>query len=236
MKPLLIGYAHALLFVVTVAISSVSLQAQSDQESFRTYGKIVGGFSIPTGEFSSTTTAQSGFAKLGLGLAGELNFEVLKGFELGLMTDFSLNELDHDELQRQYQKELSGSNVTAGFWYLVGIMGSGGFGVEASPAVRLYGKIYTGVIIANLPEIKIATAGVSARQSSASAAAFGFGFGGGMIIKDRVDLGVRYLTAEAEYEVTFTVTDNYDGRTSSQKGKFKQPSGTIQILLGYVIF
>jgi len=66
-----------------------------------------------------------------------------------------------------------------------------------------YGKMYTGVMIGNLPEIKIAIAGASGRQSAESATAFGYGFGGGMVIKDRFDLGVRYFTAEPEYEVTF---------------------------------
>ncbi len=220
--------------IVLLLFGSVA-SAQDSVVSLPRYFKLCGSLSMPVGEFSSTTSAQAGFAKPGFGVAGEFDAEVIRGFEMGVMALLSLHELDAAEIQRQIRRTYSDGSVQSGMWLLVHMMGGAGFSLPASSEVMLYGKMYVGAIVATFPEVRIYVGGVQAKQASSSATALSYGFGCGMMITKKIDAGVRYLTAEPEYQLNVVAGQISSNQTVTQTATYKQPIGILHFSVGYII-
>ena len=229
--------AVILSLVFVMAATGLCGQGAQEGAALKNKVKIMVGGGLPVGDFSSTslTLATAGFAKTGFSIAGEFSTQVQRGFELGLMGYFSSHSIADDEMKKQFvallsQLGVNASNVslTTSSWQLIGATGSVGFSVEASPDVDFYGKGFVGALFGKSPELTASVDTIQASQASATGTAFGFGAGVGIIVSKNFDLSLRFLAGEPEYEGTVQV----NGSTMPVKGK--QPSSTVQLMVGYV--
>jgi hypothetical protein len=216
-----------IIFAFTCCICITITKAQEPNRDLMKRFRILG-VSIPTGGLSATSGQTAGYAKLGFSAGAEFTSEVSTGFELGLLGNLSYNSLDDATIQSQAQNVIPGVKVSTTNWLLINLMGSMGFNASVSENSNFYGRGYIGVMFGSSPEIKLTANSNTVTQSSATATTVSFGFGTGVIVNNQFDIGLRYLTAEPEYNVTAS------GGGSSASGKFTQPSSVILLSLGYI--
>lgn len=191
----------SLLLIFFSWLTSISLVAQTNSDmQLSQHFRLIGGLSLPMGDFGSTSGAHAGLAKSGFSLGAEYSKENSKGFELGVLGCYSINSIDEAEIKKQFQSAFGSGTVSAGSWSLLNLMGSVGFICNSSPNMSIYGKGYAGLLIGTIPEITIDLGGTTITQESATATTIGYGVGGGLLINEKIDIGIRYLTGEPEYE------------------------------------
>jgi hypothetical protein len=219
-------------FIIAIA---GNLKAQWSEDVSNKQLKLLGGLCLPTGDFGSTGMQKGGYAKTGFSAGVEYNTKIKKDLEVGVMGNLSMNGIDEAAMEKTFTEAiyyLTGHhgpwNLTTSSWHSIDIMGSVGFRTDISPAVDIYGRGYMGLSIGFMPEIKLTSAIVNVVQTSATAAAFGYGLGAGIIIDRRFDIGIRYISAEPEFETTAS------GGGFSFTDKSTQPMGRVQLQVGYV--
>jgi len=182
---------------------------------------------MPAGDFSSTSSAREGFAKLGFSVGAEFYAEIYENWEAGLGGAFSVNGLDAAELQRQAQSSNPGSKVDAGSWQLLWVMGGVGFKFPVSKTIGVYGRGNGGLLFGRLPDITVTGGSATTHTSSTSATTSALGLSLGVLIDRSYDLGFSYFSAEPEYHVFVTSENN------SLNASLKQPTTNILLTLGY---
>ena len=106
----------------------------------------------------------------------------------------------------------------------------------ASPTIDIYGMGQLGLVLGSTPEVNITFSGGRATSKSKSSSALAFGFGGGLIIKNRFNLGIRYITGQPQYDLLQTVSISGPGfsSTSTITGKRDAPTSLFQCVVGIV--
>lgn len=179
---------------------------------------LFGGVSLPQGDFGANDKQKAGYALTGfcVGLEGAtpLSQEIsLKGSFL-----ISLNAMDEDEMKNQLG---SGWGVSAGSyltsWGLVGAE----FAIPAGPSSKVYAEAQAGLLFSSFPDITLSYGNASVKQTTKTATAFALGFGGGIRF-DKVAMGIRYFSAEPEYEQS----------AMSSSTKVKLPAALLLLTLG----
>jgi len=192
--------------------------------------RLLGGLSLPVGDYGGTSGAHAGLAKTGFSLSAEYSRENSKGFELGVLGCYSNNAVDQAEVEKVFSV-FGTAAADVGSWSLIYFMGSVGFISNTSPTMSIYGKGYAGLLYGTIPEIKVTIGSTTITQESASATTIGYGIGGGLLINEKVDVGFRYLTGEPEYEEHASS----NAGSSSATVKAKIPNGTVQLIVGLVL-
>ena len=228
-------FVHILYISLLITAIVGNLKAQWNEDVFNRQLKLFGGVCLPTGDFGSTGMQKGGYAKTGFSAGVEYNTKIKKDLEVGVMGNLSMNSIDEVAMEKTFTEViyyLTGHpgpwNLTTSSWLNIDIMGSAGFRTDVSPTVDIYGRGYLGLSIGFMPEIKLTSAIVNVMQTSATAAAFGYGLGAGMIIDRHFDIGIRYISAEPEFETTAS------GGGFSFTGKSSQPMGRVLLQVGYV--
>ena len=198
---------------------------------------ILGGVSLPVGELGATTGGKAGLATTGFCAGLEYTCEASRNFSIGLAGLLTSNSLDEEKVGSASRSYLPGSNMDAGSWFLIWIVGEIGFTVPLSPSSSFYARGLLGGLFGNSPELTLTYSGVhgsvKATQSSASTEAFAFGAATGVVVANRVDIGLRFVTAEPEYDITAQASSGTQTATSS--GKLKQPTSVLQIAIGIFV-
>jgi hypothetical protein len=182
-----------------------------------------GGASFPLGDFGSASSNMAGFASTGYALSGAITYRALTGFDVGAHLAFSSNEFDAKRLSDA--AGIPEGIITAGYYFNMAFMATVGFNLNAAAGVDYYGRAYGGLIWCQSPDIKGSWAGMTdvlLPRGSAYPVVWGLGTGVKMFV---VDLSMRYLRAEPEYEI----------RSGADLVRLKQPTHLILLTLGYVI-
>jgi hypothetical protein len=191
--------------------------------------KLGGGISMPLGDFASTTSSYSGYAKTGLAFGLGLNYEVVHYFDIGLDGMFYLNSIDEAAYVDYFQRQGIPVSISTTSWLYYTVMGSAGFTVPASSSVRVYGHGRFGAILGQSPEIKLASTNAEVVQHSVSSTALAYGFDFGVQVSSKIDLALQYISSEPEANVTIMASNGYTSTT-----KRKQPMSVLSITIGYI--
>ena len=218
--------------IILVILAPMAARAQID---------IFGGFCFPLGEFSSTAISSGtdflnrggrtpGFAQTGFAGGLEYSLRLHSPYEIGILTNISINGIDDGALRR-ISRDFS-SNVTSSPWYLYSVMLSGGIAEDITPDAEVDGRIYggfTGGTSAEFTFLNINGNGGYRMQKSTLGSAFGYGVGAGITFHRSWQCAIRYLAANPEYAAECT-----DGRENILKN-FTQSSGTLSLTLGFFL-
>ncbi len=180
------------------------------------------GPSLPTGDFASTTSQKSGYAKLGLALGADAVFRFAP--QVGWMTTFSYstNSLDAGTALSYY-----GIGINADSWTAVRVLTGPRFGGPISPEINLNGFVQMGLLIGTIPEIRVSAGSGSAVQYSSTANAFSYGAGVDFGT-NRFLVGLRYLGGEPQFNITASGT----GGTASTS--YTQPMSVFEVIVGVI--
>ncbi len=178
------------------------------------------GPSMPTGDFASTTSQKSGYAKLGLALGADGTYRITP--RVGWMTsiNYSTNNLDAGTALSYY-----GIGINADSWTAVRVLTGPRFGGPISPEINLDGFLQMGLLIGTIPEIRVSAGSGSAVQYSNTANAFAYAAGADFST-NRFLVGLRYLGGEPEFSITAS------GSSGTANAKYTQPMAIFQIIVG----
>lgn len=226
----------ALFFLgVFCVVGSLPLaQAQQDSLGKKWSFQIGGGLSLPVGDFGSTSSANAGGAKTGFTFNADLGRVLGGGFAWWTSLIYSRNSLNDEFVQT-----LTGTSSFSGdlgswttIWPMTGVRYFG----TTSPTIGIYGIGQIGLLLGSTPEVSVTSGGSRVTSKSKSSSALAFGFGGGLIIKNRFNVGIRYITAQPQYDLQQTVTISLPGFQSTQTitGKADAPTSLFQLVVGIV--
>ncbi|MBN2355019.1 outer membrane beta-barrel protein [candidate division KSB1 bacterium] len=147
-----------------------------------------GGISLPMGDFGDDKqndgAPRAGFAKTGFGLGLEYA-KPLNSPGLAWVSGVSviMNSLDTDKLADGDEDE-----IDAGSWINVPVMTGLRYASEVSPGTFFYGIGQVGLNMIMAPDLTIEDMEVD----MGSATTFGFALGGGVILNDKINIGLKY--------------------------------------------
>lgn len=212
------GYlVRILLFVVILLSSSVFAQDEKPPVRFSLSGGIV----MPQGDFGSTSGEKGGYASTGFGGMLEMSKNMNENINWVTSVSMDINSMDANTMTNQWGH----GTVTAGNYVTTWVMTGIGIESVASPTVKVYGVGQIGLLFSSFPDITLSSGGQSITQTAKLANAFAFGIGAGLMI-NKLNVGLRYYTAEPEYEQSAT----YMGYTGT--AKVKMPAAVLQLMLG----
>ena len=180
------------IFLVLIFITCLGY-AQSEKGTFG----IFGGLSMPQGEFGDDEFEDdAGFAKMGFCIGGEY-IKALNSPGLSWVTSISvvLNGLDADPIGDGYSEE-TGEDLSAdaGSYINVPIMTGLRYHTETSPTMQMYGIAQVGLNYMKYPTVELKSDYGSADIEIDATTSFGFAIGGGIILNNKFNIGLRYLT------------------------------------------
>ena len=199
---------------------------------------VLGGLSIPIGYFSKTSGVHAAYAETGFALGVEFTSRLAKNLDIGLSGTFLLHKYNTEAQQHSMHDTLPEFMVHAEDYICTNLMGIVGYNTSISSATMLYGRGEVGVFVFRQPEIRednITRSGSGRRtKSSAVALSPGYGVDLGIVVSEKIDIGVRYFFSQPEYSVSVHEAHGTT-QTAAYMEKFKQSVSTIQIVAGYVI-
>ncbi|HEY4612490.1 MAG TPA: outer membrane beta-barrel protein [Bacteroidota bacterium] len=217
--------ATVICLIVCAAVSPRA-SAQLPSASFG----ITGGLAIPTGDFASTSSTQSGAAVTGFGIGANISISIIPSLSFVGNFTYISNGINED-----YIKDQTGGQSYTGdvgswttLWPMVGVKYSAGVG----PIVGIFLTAQGGLLLGTSPEVDITSQGVRGTFKSFSSSAFAYGFGGGVIIADKFTIELRILGGQPEYDSEYTFSGS--NFTSTTTSKYDQPTGIIQLNAGIV--
>jgi hypothetical protein len=180
-------------FLLLIVFIAVMGYGQTGEGKFG----IFGGLSMPQGEFADDDFEDdSGFAKMGFCIGGEY-VKQLNSPGLSWVTNISvvLNGLDEDPIAEGYE-EMAYEDFTAdaGSYINVPIMTGLRYSTETSPTMQMYGIAQIGLNYMKYPTIELQGDDGSADIEIDATTSFGFAIGGGIIMNNKFNIGIRYLT------------------------------------------
>jgi hypothetical protein len=183
---------------------------------------LFGGAAFPQGDFGSTSGQKAGYASTGY--SGMLEGSMVLSDEIILVSSVlvAVNSLDASSIE----DKISPIRVSAGSYFTTWPMAGIGIETAVSPSVKIYGLAQVGLLISSFPDITLSYQGESITQTTKTATAIGLGIGAGFII-NKINLGMRYYSAEPEYEQTAS----YSG--VSNTAKVKLPASVLELLIGF---
>ncbi|HLP60382.1 MAG TPA: hypothetical protein VK186_16190 [Candidatus Deferrimicrobium sp.] len=217
-----------MLFVSLFFSSTVTAQVATTRPT------LYGGLAIPQGDFANATNTvpKAGFAKNGLcggfEFGNTFNNESISGIAA---LSVSVNSMDQKALSSFVQTQTGSYNVSVTAGSYVTVMGLYGIKVKGplSPTASIYGQAQAGFLFSSMPDWSI-TVSPSSYPSSPStvteafdwASTIAYGFGGGLELKDKFNIGVRYIGGSPEYTMTVKTTTT----------KMRLSTSILQIVFG----
>lgn len=200
---------------------------------------LYGFLTVPTGDFGSKTDDNGGLAKTGFALGTEIELLELPieapGFFWISDAMVVFNSFDTDAMV----DIMGGGTVDAGWWVNVPVLTGLRFEAPAAPQVKLYGAGLVGANFSRSPKLDwsgVVFDGVNYHdviltQESGSGASFAFELGGGLLIREMLDVSMRYLNlGKPHFDVDTRVT--IDGYPQSGSGKFDQSISMFVVSAG----
>lgn len=178
---------------------------------------------MPQGDFGSTSGEKGGYASTGFGGMLEMSKNMNNNINWVTSVSMDINSMDAATMTNQWGQ----GTVTAGNYVTTWVMSGIGIESAASPTVTVYGVGQIGLLFSSFPDITLSSGGQSITQTAKLANAFAIGFGAGFII-NKFSVGLRYYTAEPEYEQSAT----YMGYTGT--AKVKMPAAVLQLMVGVI--
>ena len=199
---------------------------------------VVGGLSIPIGDFSKTSGAKAAYAEPGIAFGVEFTSVLTKNLHIGLSGTFLLHKYDTEAQQRPMHDTLPKFIVHAEDYICTSLMGMVGYNTDISSAIMLYCRGEVGALIFRQPEIRednITRSGSGRRtKSSTVALSPGYGFDLGIVVSEKFDMGVRYFFSQPQNSVSVHEAHGTT-QTAAYTRNLKQLVSMIQIVAGYVI-
>jgi len=198
------------------------INAQPEKEDKEFVVNVLGGISIPMGDFgTSKIEKHSGYALVGLTIG--IGFIHPNHENLNWITDCYVAFNGYNEDVRQVQIGNS-VNVDAGTylntWILTGLRISG----YIAQSVKLFVYAQGGILFSSIPDITYSSNDESIEQTTDMGIAPAFGMGAGININS-FGISIRYLTGKAEHEQTIEI-----GR-SIGTADIKIPVDLLQVML-----
>ena len=185
---------------------------------------ILGGVSLPTGDFAATSGEKAGYAKLGYSIT--IEYFKIDGNSLMYAIGFSYSSNPMDESAvRQSLGVPSSVSSNVGSWTSFAPYLTFGFGGISGNIHPFIGGIL-GISFASSPDISFSGGGNSISQASSSATAVCYGIAAGLTTVTEIHVSLRYLASTPKYSVTAS------GGTSSASSEFEQPSNLFQAVVG----
>ncbi|MHA1380897.1 MAG: outer membrane beta-barrel protein [Candidatus Helarchaeota archaeon] len=224
-------YFFILITIVFLIIPCI-IYAQTGTGYFGLYGSL----SFPQGDFGDDDVNDDdcGFAKTGFGVGAEFTLP-LGSPGLGWITSatFILNGFDEDELE-DYVDE---GKMDAGSWLNIPIMTGLRYESEVSPTMKIYGQGQVGLNLVKAPKIEFEYSyydyyedeyysGKSETEWDI-ASSFGFAIGGGIIINNKINIGLRYFSL-GEPEIEGKIKSSGE----SDKTEWELPISAMLITVG----
>jgi len=182
-----------------------------------------GGAAFPVGDFASPSSAEAGFASTGFALAFAMTYRAIDYLDVGGQIVFSSNKFD--EVRFSSGLGIPAGVITTGYYVNMGFLAMAGFTTAVAASVDYNIRLYGGMMWAQSPEFKGTWAGLTDKLlPSGSGYPLVYGMGTGVKIYF-VDLSVRYLMANAEYEIDL----------GGEIVRITQPVDLIQVTIGYII-
>ena len=205
-----------LTFFCTVLLAAGFLSPAHAQEN-RLF--VNGGLAIPLSDFADDgDPSDEGFAGIGFGVTGDYLVPLgSPGLDWATSASVTANTVE---------EEFFGTDVDTGFWINVPLLTGLRYQTQVSPTVDVFGLGQIGLNIVRGPSGDADDGEVS----PGIATTLGFGFGGGIVLSNRIQISLRYLTLgepELEFDVDFDDPNRQDGEIEREV-----PISILQLTVG----
>lgn len=186
---------------------------------------VLGGLSIPTGDFASRTGQSAGYAAVGFSAASEYVLFLTKIITWQISASFSYNSMNQKALLEALG---SPTNLTLKTGSYLTLCPSSGFGfITNSDDVSLFASGQLGILFGATPEISATYGGSTATQKPASGKSLAGMFSIGIITSKNMVVTIRYLTGKPAYTVTSV------GTNTSITNSYEQSTSMLFVLIGF---
>jgi hypothetical protein len=216
----------AILVVLMVVLMSFRAEAQVPSVNFG----VTGGLALPSGDFASTSSPQSGGATAGFSAGANLHISLIPTLSLIGSFTFASNGVDEELVN-----SIAGTSSFSGdlgswttLWPMAGIRYSVGVG----PIVGIFLTGQGGLLLGSTPEVDITSGGFRYTSKSSSASSFAYALSGGVIVADKFTVELRLLSGQPEYDIEFQASG--PGFSSTITGTSDQPTSIIQLNAGFI--
>ena len=149
-----------------------------------------GGLSIPVGDFADDSGSDAGSAGIGFTVVGDYLVPLgSPGLDWMTSASVAVNTVDEDAFD---VFNVDVDDVDTGFWINVPVLTGIRYQTEVSPTVDIFGLGQVGLNVVRAPSGEVNDFDPSVEFSPGIATALGFSFGGGIVLNERIQIGVRY--------------------------------------------
>jgi len=208
--------------------------SQANSQDAKNIFSLYGHVAIPQGDFGDDTGQDAGLATTGFGGGIELSIPTgSTNLYYLISANILFNSLDDTEIKAMVRQMFPGLNVSVdvGSWMNIPIMAGLQYTAEINPTLKFTGSGKIGLNIVNGPVVEMNVEGVSAEIDYETSTSFGFGIGGGILINDRISIGLTYLGLD-EPEINAKI--KAQGQ-SEDIDPFDQPISLLLISLGIAL-
>lgn len=190
--------------------------------------RVLGGVSVPFGNFARVDSATGGYASTGFSVGTEIVSKFLLDSELGFSGILCLYPFNVKAFLQSQPSLPKGVPIESGPWILIWPTASFGYTYPFSDFLSIYGRVHAGLFYGIYPEISITEFGSPKITRNLSIkVAFGSGIGVGGIINKKFDVGIRFLSALPDYDL-----NTPGGILTTEKSTID--TYTLNIMLGYI--
>ncbi len=221
-------------FSICVAGIIILLISPANSQDAKNIFTLYGHVAIPQGDFGDDTGLDAGYATTGYG--GGFELSIPSGstnlFYL-LSANIFFNSFDDTEIKASIRRMFPDLDVSidAGSWMNIPIMAGLQYRTEINPTLKFIGSGKIGLNIVNGPTIEISAQDVTGEIVYGSYTSFGFGIGGGILINEKICIGLTYLgLGEPEIEMEVSA----QGETT-KLDPYDQPISLLLISLGIAL-
>jgi hypothetical protein len=213
----------AIVNIVVLALLVVCCQSISSGQT-----RILGGASVPVGPFASNDSANGGFARTGLTVGVEYVTKFFFNTEVGVSALLCWQPYDVEGAVRSQPHLPYDTKVSADPWILLWPTISVGYTYDFSRFFALYARVHGGGFYGFYPAITSIVSEEKFTQDMAIDVAFGYGGGLGVVLNQKYDVGIRFLSARPHYDV------NVQGGGMSTNEKQLRSTAIIAITAAYI--
>ncbi|MFC1538755.1 hypothetical protein ACFL6H_04970 [Candidatus Latescibacterota bacterium] len=219
-------YLLTLLFIMLIIPSTCFAQAVDSPFS------IFGGLAMPQGDFGDDDDLEDcGNAKTGFG-AGINYTTQLTNPDLSWISSISflMNGWDEDMLEEEWGED---TKIDAGSWINIPIMSGIKYQTSISPTMQIYLLGQGGLNIVKAPSLEASyyddydEEWYKDELEWDTGSSFGFTFGGGIVLTDKISIGLRYYSlGEPEIEGEYKSEDD-----DSEKIEWEGPISILLVMV-----
>ncbi|NUN69159.1 MAG: outer membrane beta-barrel protein [Bacteroidetes bacterium] len=214
------------MFMLLFALA-VTAGAQSKlvfTEEFQVYGL----FSMPTGDFASTTADRAGFALPGFGIGADVMMVSDKNVAIVGSVNYSRNSRDGEAILKEGGFP-AGATIEDRSFSTTYLLAGARVNIPVTETVRPFVMAQGGILFASYPGLNISDNVISIVASSSSSSAMAFSLSAGARVFSSFDLSVRYFRSEPEFKSEASVT--MINGTFVWEGKM--PISALMVVVGY---